>query len=148
MQVYEGSQPSTSTVVDWWLTHWGRVTHICVGKLTTTGSDYGLSPGRRQTIIWTNAGILLIGPLGTNFSEILIGVQAFSFKKMELKMSSAIWRPFCPGLDELTVVCRAAGQWQWLHREDSSVNIYTRSKAILQKNYHQFVNEGLKKLER
>ena len=76
------------------LTHWGRVTHICVSKLTIIGSDYGLSPGRRQAIIWTNAGILLIRPLGTNFSEILIGVQAFSFRKMELKMSSAKWRPF------------------------------------------------------
>ena len=52
------------------LTHWGRVTHICVGNLTIIGSDNGLSPGRRQAIIWTNAGILLIGPLGTNFSEI------------------------------------------------------------------------------
>ena len=52
------------------LTHWGRVTHICVGKLTIIGSDNGLSPERRQAIIWTNAGILLIGPLGTNFSEI------------------------------------------------------------------------------
>ena len=52
------------------LTHWGRVTHICVGNLTTIGSDIGLSPGRRQAIIWTNTGILLIGPLGTNFSEI------------------------------------------------------------------------------
>ena len=51
-------------------THWGRATHICVGKLTTTGSDNGLSPGRRQAIIWTIAGILLIRPLGTNFSEI------------------------------------------------------------------------------
>ena len=49
------------------LTHWGRVTHICVSKLTIIGSDNGLSPGRRQAIIWTNAGILLIGPLGTNF---------------------------------------------------------------------------------
>ena len=63
----------------------GRVTHICVGKLTTIGSDNGLSPGRRQAIIWTNAGILLIGPLETNFSEILIGIQTFSFKKMHLK---------------------------------------------------------------
>ena len=43
------------------LTHWGRVTHICVGNLTTIGSDNGLSPGRRQAIIWTNAGILSIG---------------------------------------------------------------------------------------
>ena len=54
------------------LTHSGRVTHVCVGDLTTIGSDNGLSPGRRQAIIWTNAGILSIGPLGTNFSEILI----------------------------------------------------------------------------
>ena len=44
------------------LTHWGRATHICVGKLTTIGSDNGLSPGRRQAIIWTIAGILLIDP--------------------------------------------------------------------------------------
>ena len=43
-------------------THWGRVTHICINKLTIVGSDNGLSPGRRQAIIWTNAGILLIGP--------------------------------------------------------------------------------------
>ena len=48
------------------LTHWGRVTHICVGKLSIIGSDNGLSPDRRQAIIWTNAGILLIGTLGTN----------------------------------------------------------------------------------
>ena len=46
--------------------------HICVGKLTIIGPDNGLSPGRRQAIIWTNAGILLIGPLGTNFSEMII----------------------------------------------------------------------------
>ena len=54
------------------LTHWGRVTHLCVNKLTIIGSDNGLSPDWRQAIIWTNAGILLIGPLGTNFSDILI----------------------------------------------------------------------------
>ena len=42
------------------LTHWGWVMHICVSKLTITGSDNGLSPDQRQAIIWTNAGILLI----------------------------------------------------------------------------------------
>ena len=36
------------------LTHWRQATHICVGKLTIIGSDNGLSPGRRQAIIWTN----------------------------------------------------------------------------------------------
>ena len=83
------------------LTHWGQVTHICVSNLII-GSDNGLPPGRRQAIIWTNAGILLIGPLGTNFSEISIGIQTFSFKKLHLKTSSAKWRLFCLGLNELT----------------------------------------------
>ena len=76
------------------LTHWGRVTHICVSEIIITGSDNGLSPGRRQAIIWTNAGILLIGPLGINFSEILIKINTFSFNKMHLKMASAKWRLF------------------------------------------------------
>ena len=77
------------------------MTHICVSDLTNIGSDNGLSPARRQAIIWTNVGILLNEPLGTNFNEILIGIQIFSFKKMRLKMSSAKWRPFCLGLNVL-----------------------------------------------
>ena len=81
------------------LTHWGRVTHICVSKLTIIGSDNGLSPDRRQAIVWTNAGILLIEPLGINFSEILIEIHIFSFTKMGLKMSSGKWRPSCLGLN-------------------------------------------------
>ena len=85
------------------LTHLGRVTHICVSKLTNLGSDNGLLPHRRQAIIWTNAGILLLGPLGTNSSDILIGIQSFSFRKMHLKISSAKWRPFCLGLNELMI---------------------------------------------
>ena len=59
------------------------------------GSDNGLAPNRRQAIIWTNAGILLIEPLGTKMSNILIEIHIFSFKKMHLKMSSAKWWPFC-----------------------------------------------------
>ena len=54
--------------------HWDRVTHICVGKLTINGSDNGLSPCRRQAIIWTQAGILLIEPLAANFSEIIFEI--------------------------------------------------------------------------
>ena len=65
------------------------------------GSDNGLSPVRRQAIIWTNAGILSIEPLGTNFSETIIGIQRFSFGKLHLNMSSAKWRPFCLGLNVL-----------------------------------------------
>ena len=83
------------------LTHWGRVTHICVSKLTIIGSDNSLSPDRRQAIIWTNAGLLLIGPLGTNFSKILIEIVTLSLKKMRLNVSSAKRRPFCLGLNVL-----------------------------------------------
>ena len=77
------------------------MTHICVSNLTIIGSDNGLSPGRRQAIIWTNDGILVIETLGTHFSEILIEIQTFSFWKNRLKVSSAKWRPFCLGLSEL-----------------------------------------------
>ena len=47
------------------------MTHICVSNQTTIGSDDGLSSGRHQAIIWTNDGIVLIGTLGTKFTEIL-----------------------------------------------------------------------------
>ena len=67
------------------LTHWGRVTHICISKLIIIGSDSGLSPGRRQAIIWTNDGILLIRTFRTNFSEIVSEIHTFSSKKMRSK---------------------------------------------------------------
>ena len=82
------------------LTHWGRVTHICVSKLTIIGSDNGLSPGRCQAIIRTNAWILF-RTLGINFSEILSEIHTFSFKKMHLKISSGKCWPFCLGLNVL-----------------------------------------------
>ena len=55
-----------STLIDW-----GRVTRICVGNITIIGSDNCLSPGRRHAIIWTDAGILIIGPSKTDFNEII-----------------------------------------------------------------------------
>ena len=68
--------------------HWSRVTYICVSKLTSNGTKKELAPVRRQAIIWTKTGILLIRTLGTNFSEILSEIHKFSSKKMHLKMSS------------------------------------------------------------
>ena len=75
---------------------------VCGNHVTIIGSDNGLSPGRRQAIIRTNAGILFIRPLGTNFSEILSKIHSFSFKKMHLKMSFAKWLLFHLRLNELT----------------------------------------------
>ena len=81
------------------------MTHICVSRVTIIGSDNGLSLVRCQAIIWTSAGLLLIGHLGTNFGENLIRIQTFSFKKLHLKTSSAKWRLFCLGLNQLMVYC-------------------------------------------
>ena len=72
------------------------LTNICVGKKKThTGSDIGLSPIRRQTIIWTIADLLLIRLLRTSFNKICIKIRIFSFKKLRLKChcikNSILW---------------------------------------------------------
>ena len=76
--------------------------YICVSKLTIIGPDNGLSPGRHQAIVWNNAGILLIGPLETNFSEILIlnrnsyiFIQENAFQNVVWKMAAILSRPRC-----------------------------------------------------
>ena len=58
----------------------------------------------------TNVALLSIEPLGTKFSEILFKIQYFSFTSMHLKISSAKWRPFCPGGDELIFNIMVADQ--------------------------------------
>ena len=101
------------------------MTQICISKLTIIGSDNGLSPDRRQAIIWTNAGLLLIGPLETNFSEILIEILTFSFKKMHLKVSSAKRRQFGLGLN--VFISRVFPQK--LHEDASFVVILKQGKS-------------------
>ena len=68
-----------------------------VNKLATIGSNNGLSPDQHRAFIWTNAGLLLIGPLGKNFSEISIKSDTYSCKKMHLikKMAAILSRPQC-----------------------------------------------------
>ena len=109
------------------------MTHICVSQLITIVSDNGLSPDRRQAIIWNNDGILFFGPVGRIFSEILIEIYTFSFKKMHLKISSGKWRPSCLlGRNVLRVFAvpfctapqcleRAATSWIGIHMLDWAV---------------------------
>ena len=78
------------------LTHLQCLIYALVNRVST-GSDNGLSPFQCQAIFWTNAGLLSIGLIGTNFSEIVIKIQNFSFTKMHLKISSVKWQPLCPG---------------------------------------------------
>ena len=53
-----------------WLVETEEQIQVSINYLAIIGSDTGLSPVRRQAFIWSNTGLLLIGLLGTNFSEI------------------------------------------------------------------------------
>ena len=67
------------------------MTHVYVAvNITIIGSDNGLSPDLHQAIIWTNAGIFLIQPLGTNFSETLIEIHIFSMEKNVFE--NVVWK--------------------------------------------------------
>ena len=109
------------------LTHWGRVTHICVCNLTIICSDNGLSPDRRQAITWTNVGILL-----TNVGDIFFKIHIFSFRKMHFTTLSEKRRPFlcrpqCVkkmyGYTNQVIYTRP--KW-WLSDTNTSLNLYER----------------------
>ena len=82
------------------ITHWGGKTHIYVSKLII-GSDNDLSPGWRQAIIWSNAGISFMQPLGKNIKWNIYRNSYTLIKKIYLK--SAKWQPFCLGLKALNM---------------------------------------------
>ena len=132
---------STKYRTNYWtrstLTHWGWVTHIYVSEIIIIRPDNGLSPGRRQAIIWTNARILSIGPLGINVSESLIEIIRFSFKKMLLKMS-AKWRLFRRGT-EFTVSFAQTDRYFILQKHNSSrYQIDKAVKPYIKVNFYNF----------
>ena len=80
-------------------THWGRVTQMCVNDLTSI--DWFRKWLGADQFIRTNAGILVIKPLGTNFSDFLVEILIISFKKIRLKVSLRKGDHFTLGLNEL-----------------------------------------------
>ena len=85
-------------------THWGREIMAIISQTTFSNAFSWMKIyefRRRQSIVWSNAGTLLLGPLVTNLSENLIKILTFSFMKMQLKVLSAKWHPFCLGLNVL-----------------------------------------------
>ena len=84
-------------------------------------------PGRCHAIIWTNAGILLIGLLGTNCNKILIEIYIF-IQENAFEMSSGKWRPFCL---RLNVLMTSHGK-EHFHRNQHSPTNWTGSHNYLQ----------------
>ena len=82
------------------LTHWGRGIHICFNDLTIIGSDNG----QRQANIWTNVRMLSVEPLGTNFSEISMGIQENAFENVVWKMSDILsWPQYVKKISSICV---------------------------------------------
>ena len=85
--------------------------------------------------------------LASHFSDIFIEILIFSFTKMCLKMSSAKWRPFCLGLNDL-IICFIVGpytlpewsgpvlicfQWKSIHYQDDIVKF---TLFVVQNNFN------------
>ena len=84
--------------------HWGRVTHICVSKLTIIGSDNGCRLIGAKPLSEPMLKYWWLDQKKTIFSEILIETHTSSFKKIHLKMPSGKWRIFCLGLNVLILI--------------------------------------------
>ena len=90
------------------VTHWGRVMHIYVSKISIIHSDNGLSPAGRHANIYPSAGILLIKALGINISGILIEINIFPLKKCirKLRLQNGVYFVSAWNLTSLrTAVC-------------------------------------------
>ena len=122
------------SVLNTWLTH---LTIVCIYasmNRVSIGSDYDLSPIRRRAFILTNAGLLPIEPLGIKFSEISIKIHNISSTKLHPKTSSAKWRPFCSGGNEVIRPGDIAVCWYHIHW----CNMFTHMKLV--KSYFYIVS--------
>ena len=114
------------------LTHWGRVTHICLSKLTIIDSDNGLSPSRRQAIVWTSDGILLIYPHWNANQNSYILIQENAIENIVRKMAAILSRPQCVKHLELVGV----NDWN-----DSLYNGRSRDKTQVQPTNYISMNK-------
>ena len=90
--------------------------HICISKIISIGSDYGLSPGRCQAIIWTSVGILSIWPLGTNFNlnrSSYIFIQENAFENVVWKMVAMLSWPLCVIVGDVLTSSGDFLHWKW-----------------------------------
>ena len=92
----------TSTRVDLYshqilLTHWGRVRHICVSKITIIGSDNGLSPPSHYlNQCWDIVNLTLKNKLQWNIHwHSYISIQENAFENVVCEMSAILSRPQC-----------------------------------------------------
>ena len=105
-----------------YLTRWGRVTHICVSKLITIGSDNGLSPERRHANIWTIAEILLIGNLRKNQSNLKRNsynfIQEDAFENVVCERAAILSRLQCAKIAFAACTYIQTPRWKYLQPVD------------------------------
>ena len=106
-QCYPSTVRCHYNMVNFLLTHWGRVTHICVSKLFIIGWDNGLSvawtaPSHYLKQCWNIVNWTLRNKLQWKFNR----NSNISSKKMHLKMASAKLLSFCLRLNVLNLYHR------------------------------------------
>ena len=125
------------------LTHWEWVVHISICKITIIGSDNGFLAGQHRAIIWTDAGIFLTGPLGTNFSDLYISLNKsfWILKQWNFNLNGNIFihenaseniackiGPFYPGGDELNECWFII--YREIHHQVQEKNVFTISLNV------------------
>ena len=83
------------------LTHCGLVIGYDITKLGQHWFRQTFAPKWCQVVTLTNTDFLLIGHSEINFNEMWIKMLNFSFNKINFRMLSAYWQPFCWGLNVL-----------------------------------------------
>ena len=111
--VIRGRCTNINGTADWGFRAWGSLTFVALWHWGTNPEVVVYVSICYLRLVWwgqwvnslsPSAGILLNGPLGTNFNENLIEIHTFSFTKM----SSGKWRPFCLGISVLSVEVSSA----------------------------------------
>ena len=96
-------KPELESPFLWWasiqptsrcLTHWVRVTHLCVSELTIIGSANGLSPSHYMYQCWNNVNSNLRNKLQWNLKRnSCIFVQENAFEYVVCEIASILSRP-------------------------------------------------------
>ena len=82
------------------LTHWGRVTHICISKITIIGSDNGLSPWTAPSHYLNQCWNIVNWTLGNKLQwnlnrNLYIFIQENPLENVVWKMAAILSRPQC-----------------------------------------------------
>ena len=128
----------------WLTTSSPLVPHICVGELGQQRFKWWLGAEQATSHYLNQCWTIVKWTLRNKFQWKFIEILTFSFKKICLNISSAKWRPFCPGENEFIKLsifltapgCGPASDFAWIMWTLPS-NMWLRSLGrVIYINFH------------